>query len=417
MASPDFWKADPCNATAALEDLGWLQQYIKIGFFTDYRNQAWHYYSTNETTYAFLWLNSISYANLDFLREACPEAAQLALLLRAEERLPAREAELPFLDFSEASLTGSFSASSGFWPLQRGLQRLRALAKQMAVPEEYSVDIVMPYCNEPLDGLQSKKTGYEEDWLLSPVPLRHVKLILYRLILCFDTREVLYNDNALDTLPEAAKDAARLFGQLEVVPVDASPKAWEAARYFLHMARNYQRLADFTIVLHPDVFEHVNPRTLRNVLLALRVGTFRMAGNDGDWYKYLSMSHHYLLRPSRARFASTNCTEVDLGFQDLWRQLFEEDAPLLEEKTDFGFYCCSQFLVHRELVHRRPQEWYQRKVNEIAWEHCATSYMELLWHGIFRDGKLHEEKRQERKELPFFLRVDNFLEATSDGLV
>lgn len=23
-----------------------------------------------------------------------------------------------------------------------------------------------------------------------------------------------------------------------------------------HMARNYQRLADFTIVLHPDVFEH-----------------------------------------------------------------------------------------------------------------------------------------------------------------
>lgn len=31
----------------------------------------------------------------------------------------------------------------------------------------------------------------------------------------------------------------------------------------------------------------VNPRTLRNVLLALRVGTFRMAGNDGDWYKQL----------------------------------------------------------------------------------------------------------------------------------
>ena len=28
------------------------------------------------------------------------------------------------------------------------------------------------YCNEPLDGLLSKKMGYEEDWLLSPVPLR-----------------------------------------------------------------------------------------------------------------------------------------------------------------------------------------------------------------------------------------------------
>lgn len=36
------------------------------------------------------------------LLQACPEAAQLALLLRAEERLPAREADLPLLDFGEA---------------------------------------------------------------------------------------------------------------------------------------------------------------------------------------------------------------------------------------------------------------------------------------------------------------------------
>lgn len=30
------------------------------------------------------------------------------------------------------------------------------------------------YCNEPLEELLSKKTGYEENWLLSPVPLRRV---------------------------------------------------------------------------------------------------------------------------------------------------------------------------------------------------------------------------------------------------
>lgn len=36
--------------------------------------------------------------------QACPEAAQLALLLRAEERLPAREADLPLLDFGEERL-------------------------------------------------------------------------------------------------------------------------------------------------------------------------------------------------------------------------------------------------------------------------------------------------------------------------
>ena len=27
-------------------------RYIRVGFFTDYRNLAWHYYATNETTYA-----------------------------------------------------------------------------------------------------------------------------------------------------------------------------------------------------------------------------------------------------------------------------------------------------------------------------------------------------------------------------
>ena len=33
------------------------------------------------------------------------------------------------------------------------------------------------------------------------------------------------------------------------------------------------------------MIHEVNPRTLRNVLLSLRVGTFRRAGNDEEWYK------------------------------------------------------------------------------------------------------------------------------------
>ncbi|CAE7319659.1 unnamed protein product, partial [Symbiodinium microadriaticum] len=239
-------EADPCDQHMG-EDLGWLQQYIRVGFFTDYRNLAWHYYATNETTYAFLWLNSISYANLDFLREACPEAAFTALLLRAEERLPSREADLPLLEL--AGLQDPQPAARARWPIDLGLSRMRALSAAMAVPEEYSVDVVMPYCDEPLDDLLSKKTGYEEEWLLSPVPLRHARLLLYRLHACIG------EEDAAALPPRAAKVAA-LFASLEVVPVAASPKAWEAARYFLHMAQRYDRLADFTIVLHPDVFEH-----------------------------------------------------------------------------------------------------------------------------------------------------------------
>ena len=376
-------------------NLGWLNQYIEVGFFTDYRRQAWRYYLHNETTYAFLWLNSISYANLYFLREACPEAALLALLIRAEERLPAREAELPLLEHAQLAAQGSAGvAGASKWPLAHGLERLRRLAAEASVPEEYSVDIVMPYCDEPLDGLLSKDMGYDEEWLLTRVPLRHVGLVLYRLEVCAAPGgpESGVGDAAIALLPPRAAIAARLFRSVEVVSVDASPKAWEAARYLMHLARRYENLSDFTLFLHPDVFEHVNPRTLRNVLQALRTGTLHRSGlappalRGERWYEYLSLSHHYLTRPSRAATPSSNCTDAELAFRDLKRAILGEGAEGAEgaEATgalgDFGFYCCSQFMVHRDRVHLRPREWYQRIADSVPWEHCATSYMELLWH-------------------------------------
>ena len=41
-------------------------RYITVGFFTDYRNQAWHYYSTNETTYESCLQAQISLAGRRF---------------------------------------------------------------------------------------------------------------------------------------------------------------------------------------------------------------------------------------------------------------------------------------------------------------------------------------------------------------
>ena len=152
-------------------ELGWLDQYVKVGYFTDYRRQTRNYFATNETNYAFLWLNSITFANLDFVKEACPEAALLALLIRSEERLPMREAEPSLLDY--ATFAPSTGAIKG-WPLAEGLSRLQDLTSRLVEPEEYSVDIVMPYCDEPLDGLLSRRTGYDDEWLSARAPFRHV---------------------------------------------------------------------------------------------------------------------------------------------------------------------------------------------------------------------------------------------------
>lgn len=429
---PDFLHRDPCDDNMA-PDLGWLQSYLQIGFFSDFRNQAWRFYLRNETTYAFLWLNSIAYANLEFVREACLEAARLVLLLRAEERLPVREAGPALLELAslEEQARGQaidlpLMGQRANWPSRVGIQRLQQLTARMEQPEEPSVDVVMPYCDEPLDGLLSRTTGYDDEWLSARVPLRHLGLVLYRLQVCAPGVGHLQGAAALASLPARAAEAARHFRSVEVVPVDASPSAWEAARYLIHLADRYDRLADFTLFLHPDVFEHVNPRTLRNVLQSLRVGSFQQSGlgpnpdgQDGDkWFEYVSLSHHYLMQPSRIAAPSSNCTDAALSFEDLRRRVFDEEYVEGQAAFGkFGFYCCSQFMVHRKRVQRRSKDWYRRVAETIPWEHCATSYMELLWHGIFHAGSLHEAKRQERTDLPLFLRVDNFIETTSDGLV
>jgi len=441
LAITDDWR-DPCDEHMA-PDLGWLQRYVQVGFFTDYRRLAWRYYAYNETSYAFLWLNSIAFGNLEFLHEACPEAARLALLLRAEERLPMRESELPLLEYAlhAGKVTGLQALTRvTAWPLSLGVERLQRMAAAMGVPQEFSVDVVMAYCDEPLDGLLSRTTGYDHEWLAAHVPLQQARLILYRLETCVPPGIASSGRDkaALALLPPRAVIAAERFKSVEIIPVNASPAAWEAARYLWHLASRYSSLADFTVFLHPDVFEHVNPRTLRNVLQALQSGTFCRSGlgptqaGRGPWFEYLSLSHHYLTRPSRARNPSSNCTDAELGFDELKLWIFGQPdgqqhsgsgsllaaaAPDTSKLGTFGFYCCSQFLVHRDRVQRRSREWYQRVADGIAWEHCATSYMELLWHGIFNGGRLHEEKRQERTELPLFLRVDNFLEQTSDGLI
>lgn len=446
--------ADPCDRHM-LNDLGWLQQYVRVGFFTDYKMQAWWYYKQNETTYAFLWLNSIAYANLEFVKEACPPAAMLALLLRAEERLPVRDADEALLDFAALAASAEPVLRSS-WPIAEGLSRLKGLAAPLTLPEEYTVDVIMPYCNEPLDGLLSKRTGYDTEWLATRVPLQHVNLVLYRLVSCEGPAAASEGPTTITgagsmaaaatrALPPRAAVVVPYFRSVELVAVDASPRAWEAARYLSHLATRYDQLADFTIFLHPDVFEHVNPRTLLNLLQSLRSGTLRASGlgNDaggvGDWYGYVSLSHHYLLRPSRAQTPHEDCADASLAFHELHEVLFgpstapsaspggidssllgAEPAKVLDGSkglANFGFYCCSQFMVHRDRVWRRPREWYQRVARSVAWEHCSTSYMELLWHAIFTDGQLHEAKRQERTDLPLFLRIDNFLEGTSDGLV
>ena len=86
--------------------------------------RSW-YYVKNETSMPFLWLNTITFSNKDFVARLCPEAFLQALILRTEERLPLHESTEPLLEMSHALM--QFSSESHdlpggeYWRIWPGL--------------------------------------------------------------------------------------------------------------------------------------------------------------------------------------------------------------------------------------------------------------------------------------------------------
>eukprot|EP00397_Hematodinium_sp_SG-2012_P052710 GEMP01062497.1.p1 GENE.GEMP01062497.1~~GEMP01062497.1.p1 ORF type:complete len:287 (+),score=63.43 GEMP01062497.1:418-1278(+) len=279
------------------------------------------------------------------------------------------------------------------WPIKAGLDRIEAMSKKVyASARRASVGLVMPFCNEGFPDLIGD--GESEKWdALAGIPWHHVNLYLYKLPHC----------NAADR-PEF-----EWFRKVDVIEVDAKAEEWEVKRYLTHIVRNYDRMDDFTFFLHPDALEHVYYRTLRNLMQTLLFGVLEISGTvDDDWHGFFSLANHYLRNSSRVTMPHLDCAQSP--------SLHWLKARLgIEHAVPDGFYCCSQFVVHKTRILARPKEWYHDAANNIAWDHCLTSYMEILWQLIFLGhGEL---RRQEDTSMPLFLRVDNFYETATENEV
>jgi len=197
------------------------------------------------------------------------------------------------------------------------------------------------------------------------------------------------------------------FRRVSIVEVNAKAEEWEVKRYLTHIASNYETLEDFTIFAHPDALEHINPRTLRNLMQTLLFGVLEVSGHDDDWYGYFSLSNHYLRNSSRVKNPVGDCTKSP-SFTWLQTRL----GLSTDIAESHGFYCCSQFIVHKARIKTRLRDWYSDAVS-IPWDHCLTSYMEILWQLVFSEEM--ELRRQEQAAMPLFLRVDNFYEEATDN--
>lgn len=413
IPNPLSFDLDPCDV-ALPQDPEKLSPFVSIhtGFFTDFRIWTWNYYVFNATPYEFLWLNSFAFSNMELLQHGCPAAALQALLIRAEERWPMLESGHALAEY--ALLYQGIPAdirddATSRWPLNEALVRLRQLNMQappVAEMKPHTVDMVIAYCDESLDELVAVSLEHN-------VPLHGVNLVLYSPETCLQQHGV--------AVPPNVARVGDNFKSVEVLQVNVGQASWEPARYLMHIVTRFDRLADFTFFVHADIFEHVMPRMLRNLLQAMFRGALTWAGQQTGaserWYEHLSLAHNYLTDPSRARQPTEWCSSKAYKFESFWYHLFGATAESQEpvQVDNFSIYCCSSFVVHRDRIRKRPREWYLSAGARNDWGECAASYMELLWHAMFNDGQLHEEKRQLRPELPLFLRLDNFQEQNTAG--
>ncbi|CAD7956023.1 unnamed protein product, partial [Amoebophrya sp. A25] len=187
---PDFSAKDACDDRLVdPSSLGPIAPYIDIGFFTDYKLQSWMYYYKRTTTISFLWLNTIAFANREYILNVCPEAYLLTLILRTEERLPLMEVGESLMDFAFLLMTLSSSpgALAGAdnhaaakeqqaalkidfhttdWPIQLGLERVHKMNRELyhiVKTQVPSVGLVIPYCGEDLSLLLASVAGERID--------------------------------------------------------------------------------------------------------------------------------------------------------------------------------------------------------------------------------------------------------------
>lgn len=156
----------------------------------------------------------------------------------------------------------------------------------------------------------------------------------------------------------------------------------------------------------------------------LLFGVLEVSGHDDDWYGYFSLSNHYLRNSSRVKNPVGDCTkspsftwlQTRLGLStDTIGSLnsYHDNSTFHNDIAEsHGFYCCSQFIVHKARIKTRLRDWYSDAVS-IPWDHCLTSYMEILWQLVFSEEM--ELRRQEQAAMPLFLRVDNFYEEATDN--
>ncbi|CAE6921384.1 Lsm7 [Symbiodinium sp. CCMP2592] len=316
-----------------------------------------------------LWTATLLVAEARLSAGACLEADSLVQRLQGWMS----QSDEPSWSSSEAMWTSQIAHLAPGWGLEASAHRFREARHlcpdQTANPravlrrcEAAKLDVVVAFCREDLS------------WL---VDFADARLWLY------------------SKCPEPDLTGLEKLG-LPCVTLEQLPNlGMESLAYAAHLERRHGGYADYTMFLQGEPFQHAPRPLLGDILAAIHAGIYNVP--------FLHLNVRRFLAGS------------SLCLRDLYMRLFESEVPEV-----FGSYCCSQFVVRSDRLHR-SRTFYQR-INSILLGEmplaCAqdvkydprpgiaiSALFEHLWHVIFGEPAVLSVRRSNR-ELPLFAQLD-----------
>ena len=163
----------------------------------------------------------------------------------------------------------------------------------------------------------------------------------------------------------------------------------ETHTYLTHIARNYDRLADFTVFLQADPFRHMGEGADVSVLRAKIEQNVRLGVQFTGfaWYKLkcdrLGRPHALAAPETRGRWKGWG---ADIPVGEVYSRLFVGDVP----ESFLATAPAGLFFVSRERIQARPRAFYAFALSLLEAdpedERNTGHAFERLWHIIF-NGK------------------------------
>lgn len=185
--------------------------------------------------------------------------------------------------------------------------------------------------------------------------------------------------NKGDDLQGEEREAQKMEGEIvERGWISLPNEGREAHTYLHHLIERYDSLAPLTIFCQGRPFDHF--KHFHRLLRGLHSGSLRVEGFQ--WLGFILDTDD----PGGQRLFTRWSKNEDgrgLALGEFYRQLFGEPGP-----EAYRFFVGAQFVVSREVVRRRPLEFYRRALELCLSFPDAEHCFERTWNRVFGEPEI-----------------------------